>query len=403
MSPKNFFGRLFSNPFIRLAVFVPIAVAILLLFAYFALKPSEEDNFWVRVLVADGRKELVLRTRGRCDIYDDVTGKAIGRNAALHAGTVAAPSVSGIVIGDRNFNAGKVRISPVRGGTIFVGGTEYRGEMYISRDGTRLRAVNKVRLEDYLKGVLPKEVSRFWPFEALKAQAIASRSFAVHEALRRKSKEHDLFADTFSQVYGGKSAERWRTNWAVEDTRGKVLIYDGKVFPSYFHACCGGHTEDALKVWGKKIEPLMGVKCPWCRWCPHFRWRSSISADEMSAKLKSPGRRIGAVDDMKAGKRDASGRLESVDIKSGDHWVKMRVEDLRAIVGPGELKSSNFRIRRYPDHFLFAGFGWGHGVGMCQWGAFTLSLGWWRAEKILKYYYPGTRVGKLGDVLGKSQ
>jgi stage II sporulation protein D len=124
-----------------------------------------------------------------------------------------------------------------------------------------------------------------------------------------------------------------------------------------------------------------------------------MSVGEMSAKLKSPGRRIETVDEIKAGKRDASGRLEAVDIRSGDHWAKMGVEDLRAIVGTGVIKSSNFRVRKYPDHFLFAGFGWGHGVGMCQWGAFTLSLGWWRAEKILKYYYPGTRVGKLGEIL----
>lgn len=394
-------NRVFANPFFRLAVFVPLAALTLAFFALLVLRPSKEDNFTVRVLVAEGCKELSIRTRGMCEIVDARTGKTIGRNVGLSAGTRVEPSINGMAVGDGLFATDIVRFRPIRGGTISVNGTEYRGEITVKKTGVSFSAVNKLNLEDYLSGVLPREVGRFWPFEALKAQAIASRSFAVYEALRRKSKEYDLFADTYSQVYGGKSSERWRTDRAVESTRGKILVYNGKVFPAYFHSCCGGHTEDGAKVWGRSLKPLSGVRCPWCRWSLRFRWRSRVSVADMAEKLKSKARGISSVDDIKAGKRDESGRVVSIDVRSGDHHTQIDINDFRAMIGGDILKSSNFRVRKYPGEYLFAGFGWGHGVGMCQWGAFTMALAWWKAEKILKFYYPGTRVGNMGNVLGK--
>lgn len=391
---------IFASPIARIVVFFPLAAAALAVLAFFALKPPAEDNFWVRVLIAKDKKELLISSNGPCNVYDAARGDILAQKVVFSAGTRISPAISGMMIGSLFMPSEKILVSAGRVGCVSIDGTEYRGEMYIVKDGARFSAVNKVRLEDYLRGVLPREVNRFWPVEALKAQAIASRSFAVHEVLRRRSRDYDLLADTFSQVYGGKSCERWRTTWAVETTKGKVLIYNNRVFPAYFHSCCGGHTEDAARLWGKGIKPLVGVKCPWCRWSPYFRWRANIPAEEMTAKLKSKARGISVVDDIKAGKRDDSGRLEYVEIRSGEHRNRMGTEDLRAVIGGGTLKSSNFRVRRYPDHFMFAGYGWGHGVGMCQWGAFTLALGWWSAEKILKYYYPGTRVGRLGNILG---
>ena len=108
---------------------------------------------------------------------------------------------------------------------------------------------------------------------------------------------------------------------------------------------------------------------------------------------------IRRVDNIKEGKRDPSGRLEDVNVKSGNKWLKIKTGSFRSAVGKKELKSSNFRIKKYPLFYLFSGHGWGHGVGMCQWGAFGVSLKGWSADRILNYYYPGTKVVSLGEVL----
>ena len=108
--------------------------------------------------------------------------------------------------------------------SVIVNGTEYRGEADVVKTESGFDVINRVELEDYLKGVLPREMHHMWPSSALKAQAVASRSFAVYEAIRRKDKEYDLTADTFSQVYGGKGSEKWRATRAVEATKGEVRI-----------------------------------------------------------------------------------------------------------------------------------------------------------------------------------
>ncbi|MFQ5952476.1 MAG: SpoIID/LytB domain-containing protein [Candidatus Omnitrophota bacterium] len=286
-------------------------------------------------------------------------------------------------------------------GSVIVNGREYRGDAEVIKKDSGFDVINRVELEDYLKGVLPREVHYLWPFGVLKAQAIASRSFAVYQALSRKNREYDLTADASSQVYGGKDSERWRTTKAVEATRGRVLEYKGKAFPAYFHSCCGGRTEDASRLWNEDLKPLKGVKCYWCRWSPRFRWMTRIPTKEILKKLKSKNYDIKRIDDIRAGKRDPSGRLEYVSVKSGGKWLEIKTSKFRSAIGRKTLRSANFRVKKYPFFYLFSGHGWGHGVGMCQWGAFGLSLRWWSPERILAHYYPGTKIVRLSEVTGK--
>jgi stage II sporulation protein D len=286
-----------------------------------------------------------------------------------------------------------------KGGSVIVNDTEYRGEVDVVERESGFDVVNRVELEDYLKGVLPREMHHMWPSSSLKAQAVASRSFAVYEAIRRKDKEYDLTADTFSQVYGGKGSEKWRATRAVEATKGEVLEYDGKIFPAYFHSSCGGHTADASQIWGEGLPPLKGVKCSWCRWSPHFRWMARIPTKTIAEKLKSKGYAVKHIDNIKAGKRDSSGRLKYVSVKSGNKWLEIKTGEFRSAVGKKSLRSAKFRIKKYPFFYLFSGHGWGHGVGMCQWGAFGLAMRWWNYKKIVAYYYPGTKIVSLGEIL----
>jgi len=316
----------------------------------------------------------------------------------MRKGTEIVSAGAGMKAGNTVYNTGRIRVAPHGGKPVVLNGIRYRGQMDIIRTDKGLDAVNRVGLEDYLKGVLPKEVHHFWPFSALEAQAIASRSYAVHRIERSRNKDYDLTADTYSQVYGGKSCEKWRTTKAVESTKGKILEYGGKVLPGYFHSCCGGRTQDGSRMWGGPPTPLKSVKCSWCRWSPHFRWQAKVLTDTLMWKLRKKGYDIERIDDIRAGRKDKSGRLEYVRVRTRNRWMEIPAADLRSAVGRRLVKSGNFRIKKYPTFYLFSGYGWGHGVGMCQWGAFGQSLRWRSAERILGHYYPGARITDLGSI-----
>ena len=386
---------------IQAGIILILCVAI---FRFFFI-PSEprfagKKTFIVRVRLAHDADGLKFGGGNKgCEVRDAETGRLLEKEVAIREGTEILPADGGIDLGGRIFAVRGIRVFPPRGDSLALNGTFYRGRMDIIRTAGGLDAVNRVELEDYLKGVVPREVHRFWPFAVIKAQAIASRSFAVYQALCRKGKDHDLTADTFSQVYGGFSAERWRTTRAVEATKGKVLEYGGKVLPAYFHSCCGGHTQDASRIWGESPEPLRGVRCAWCRWSPYFSWRVRVPTRTILEGLNSKGCGIKRIDDIRSEDRDRSGRLEYVKVRSYNKWLEIQTGDFRSAVGKKLLKSANFRVKKYPFFYSFSGHGWGHGVGMCQWGAFGLALRRWSAERILRYYYPGAKVVNLSDIL----
>jgi stage II sporulation protein D len=305
----------------------------------------------------------------------------------------------GINIGERFFSCDKVTLSPLTGAVLEFDGKKYRGDMIISRSEFGLDAINLLDLEDYLKGVVPAEVNQYWPYEALKAQAIVSRSFALYQVISRKYKDHDLKDDTFSQVYGGVSAEKWRTSKAVEDTRGQALAFKGKAFPAYFHSACGGSTEDASVLWKNDILPLKGVKCPWCRFSPYFEWTKRIPTKTIIKALNDAGLALDRIDEIKFSDPDPSGRSRDVCIRSADKQFDIKLPEFSKSVPSALLSANGIQVKKHPFFYEFSGRGWGHGVGMCQWGAFGLSLRLLNADEILKYYYPGSEKRYVSDLL----
>ena len=124
-----------------------------------------------------------------------------------------------------------------------------------------------------------------------------------------------------------------------------------------------------------------------------------VPTKDLLDKLNAKGYDLSSIDDIREGGRDRSGRLEYVSIRSKNRWVEVDTEDLRHGIGRSVLKSANLHVKKYPRFYLFSGYGWGHGVGMCQWGAFGMGLRRWSAEKILQYYYPGTRIVDLSELI----
>lgn len=369
--------------------------------------PINQDHV-IRVRLFNDLRAAKIGPAGiNCRITDKNTGKIIEESFRILKGAEVKSSGSKILFGKALFETNGITVTPLEEKILSLNGKFYRGELIFITSDKGIDVINKLGLEDYIRGVVPREMNQFWPLNALRAQAIVSRTFAVYKSSKRKNKEYDLTADTYAQVYGGKSYERLRTNIAVENTKDEVLEYNGKIFPAYFHSCCGGSTQDAYNMWGKifsqndfngKDGPLKGVKCHFCSISPHFRWQVRLQPDIIIKRLNGRGYGIREIRDIKEGAVNDTGRLEYVSVETENGWFEINAEDFCYIIGANILRSSNFNIKKYPLFYLFSGYGWGHGVGMCQWGALGMAVRLWSADRILNYYYPGTKITMLKEL-----
>jgi stage II sporulation protein D len=268
--------------------------------------------------------------------------------------------------------------------------------------GTRLAAharedtllvVAEVPLERYLAGVVPLEMDAGWPLEALKAQAVAARTYAINRrAARRKAGAlFDVEATVMDQVYGGATAEDPRAVAAIVATRGEWLADDaGAPILAAFHSTSGGHTESAEAVWGEARPYLVGAACPFDRESPVHTWSILVPVDEVEQRLVAGGYAVTGLRDLVVRSRTASGRARAVDARrAGGETVVVPAGDLRRLLGYGRLKSTAFSVRRHGAALRFDGRGAGHGIGMCQYGARGMALAGRDYRAILAFYYPG--------------
>ena len=346
----------------------------------------------VRVAVAKGEKQVSLQIKGPYQIFA-LPGNELIENGKYLTYSVVSPLASGIKIAEKDFGIYGVRIVPKRDSAIYLNRRSLRGIIDLIRtEDMRLLAVNHIDVEDYLRGVLYNEVSHWWPMESLKAQAITARTYALYQSEVSKSRDYDLTNDVYSQVYGGKLSERWRTDRAVKATKGKILTYKGKIFPTYYHATCGGYTEDASNLWNIDIEPLKGSKCLFCQKSPHYRWKKEILLTELESRLKKAHFAIGSIESIKVTAKNAAGKVEDVELESPTATLTISAKDFRNAVGNNFIRSTNFKAGIRRGAAFFEGVGWGHAVGMCQWGAYFMSKRHFKVIEILNFYYPGAKI-----------
>lgn len=358
---------------------------------FFMSAAFPEAPVLVRVAVAKDVPSAKVFIAGSYKIIDGVTKKSLTEGGYLRVCLLTAAGTR-LRLGEAELGANFIEIESVGGARIYINDRIFRGEIKALKTGKGLTIVNTVELEEYLYGVVRNEVSTWWPMEAIKAQVIAARTYVLYQIKESRGKDYDVTADVGSQVYGGISSEKWRTNRAVDLTRGKVLVYNGAIFPSYFHATCGGATFDAMNLWNISLPALKGVKCDWCKKSPHFSWERQVAIQEAKAKLDNAGYPVGDIEGFEVVKRDLSGRVMKIRVKGSQGALDMAGKDFRSIIGPDILRSTNFEAAVIGDNIIFTGLGWGHGVGMCQWGAYYMSRAGKKAEEILSFYYPGSRI-----------
>jgi stage II sporulation protein D len=257
-----------------------------------------------------------------------------------------------------------------------------------------------IPVEDYMLGVLSVEAAVEDEIEALKAQAIVSRTYALKNLGRHASEGFDLCSNTHCQQYvSGESRISEKMRRAVIDTEGEVLLdASGQPADAYFHAACGGYTANFETLWGTPGPSyLRGVRDDYCATMPNHDWTDEIPAARLAKALASdpltdPGKRI---DDVVVTKRDATGRAEIISIE-GERRRQVRGWDFKLIVGRAlgwnVLKSSRFSVSRRGAAFIFRGSGFGHGLGLCQNGAHVMARRGARSEQILHKYFSGARI-----------
>ena len=310
-------------------------------------------------------------------------------------------------------------VRPEAGGTLTVRGQPYRGELRIQNaPGGGLTVVNRLDMETYLQGVVPREIGRFDLdiYEAIKAQAVAARTYAYTYLGRRAEHGFDVYATVEDQVYGGAGAENETVNRAVRETSGEILAYNGRPITAYYHSTCAGHTAAIDEVWPNPPVPyLVAVRDvdasgqAYDRVSSRFTWTERWTHDELVGILNRTmadslrGRRITRIQEMRVEARTPSGRVRALRLETDAGRFTLGRDRVRWILTPnrgGLLNSSKFDVALTRSggrvtEIVATGGGWGHGIGMCQVGAMGRARTGQDYRTILRTYYPGTEIQRL--------
>ena len=275
-------------------------------------------------------------------------------------------------------------------GPIRVDGRAFPGSLRLSARGeSELDVVNLVPLEPYVASAIASETPADWPLEALKAQAVVARTYALHERERRAGEAFDLEASVISQRYGVGTVPEGAAA-AARATAGEYLAYGGEPILAAFHSSSGGTTASAEEVWGEAVPYLRSVSSPDDA-APDYFWSYDISLADLGSALREAGYSPGTLTDVRVTERSDSGRVERIQLGS----VLLSGRDLRELLGGRALRSALFDARVEDGRVRFLGSGSGHGVGLCQWGASELARRGSSYRGILAHYYPGSDLRRV--------
>ncbi|MEO7218330.1 MAG: SpoIID/LytB domain-containing protein [Gemmatimonadaceae bacterium] len=382
-----------------------------------------QNDQTVRIALAIGQHSARLTATGDWDVYDGSTNKLL---AHLHAADgVTAESRNGMVV------ASGAAIPSVRGSLIarpagsgsFVifDGHRYRGDIGLASSADGVMVINRLGVEDYLRGVVPMEIGSdrtITESAAIEAQAIAARSFTYTRM--NDSRPYDMVATTSDQVYGGVDSERPLSDAAISATRNMVMMYGGKVINAPYHANSGGVTASASEVWRSGDEPYLvsvsdkipGTDKYYGEDAPRFHWTRTLGASDLTAALdrylpaysSARSGHVGRLRKVTETGRTASGRISGLVFVTDQGSFAVRGNDVRFVLRSADgqvLPSTLFSFDATTDskgrvsQLVIHGSGNGHGVGMDQWGAIARARAGQDALTILRTYYPGTTIGRV--------
>lgn len=393
-------------------------------------EPGLVDNSQVvRIALAAGVPRVTLSASGEWKLYD-----SNGESTLLHGDGgeqwIVEPERGGLRASRLDGAPTGVRPPPfiarpvIRGSFVIVNGRRYRGEVAVLPAPGGVTVINRLYMEDYLRGVVPLEIGQHRTEDeraAVEAQAVAARSYAYTHLVTERERPYDMLATVLDQVYGGADAEVPLADRAVQGTTRVVLTYNGRIINAPYHSTCGGTTSAASEVWKEGDEPyLVAVsdRIPgtadryYCDPSPTFRWTRTFDQSSLRSALDKYLRNftavsssgIGTVRSIEVESRTPSGRVRTLGIATSRGHFSLRQNDIRFVLrsaGGEILNSTYFSLdsKQDPDGVISSlvvrGNGNGHGVGMCQWGAIGRARAGEDYRSILRTYYPGTTVAAV--------
>ncbi len=444
-----------------------VVVVLLLVSGAYARPPKR-----LKVGILVGVQKVTLFSKGKMTVVDKTTHRVVAR-----VKKITFLTKGNRIQADGHLCGYRVAVYPARGRYISVRFYEgkikarpYRGYFLVKLYKGKLVLINVVDLEHYLYGVLGMEINPKWNIEAIKAQAVVARTYALYSRGSYKKEGFDIVGSTRFQAYRGVAAERYVIRKAVNETRGEILVYHGKPIAAFYHSDSGGATSSSKDVWGKYYPYLRSVKAKFEENPPYHNWQFQIPMEEFRKRLLKKYPNIGKIESVRVVKRDKGGRVLLVEIKHSNGVLTLKGTQMRAILGYKNLRSTKFNIvftgsstasakkgrpapakmtftqllkienftteellyfLKHPDarkkavedyerkHHIarekvynyknervesqvfygsvirFVGKGWGHGVGMSQWGAKAMAEHGYTYKQILLYYYPGVKLVKL--------
>lgn len=365
--------------------------------------PDAESAPWIRVLLSSDIKELEVASDQviwATDHYDrewsyqptvritvrDRTLLLNGQPVPTHDLTLRAGSHDLKLWIQQNGNRNRLHAVEEKDAL------QVSGVIQLLWRGKRLLLINSVELEEYVKGVVPAEVNSAWHLEMLKTQAVAARTYALYQHMLSVSRDYDVVAGIQDQVYRGRRGIDARVARAVDATRGLVVTHKGAPIYAAFSSTAAGATEDAMNVWSKDLPYLKGVECPFDIESPFYQWKASFKLDTLEKNLRKRGFALGTIREISPLAYSRAGRVATLRILHSEGELIVRGEDLRRAVGYTVVPSTQFKIESVGQDVNLSGYGAGHAVGLCQWGAKELADLGYSFSRILDYYYPGTRL-----------
>ncbi len=353
------------------------------------------------------------QVRGRGEVLakgDELDGSEVRVAEGIRIGGAVYPENSVTIVPERDGTLEVEYTRDPRGNPVKATVVRYHGTLHIhSLPDRKLALVNEVDLEHYLKGVVGKEMNLSEGEEALKAQVVAARTYAVHEQrlerLRKvKGERFDLYDDERSQVYGGMERETSTASRLVDETRGMFLVYEGRLVRAFYSSCCGGYTEAAWEVLQdetEKMPPLQGRKCDYCQRRAIYRWKEPVLVPKKEIAEKClpkelQGARVKSVEISKT--LPGGHALEvAVALENSSRIVRLQANaEFRRNLQPSRFRSTLWdKIEDRGDAIAIFGRGYGHGAGLCQIGAYEMAKDGKNAPEILEYYFPSAKVQKL--------
>ncbi len=370
-----------AAPYALLLLLATTAVAVTGPVAGAAGAPPSEDLITIRVLLRERVSTVSIRP----------LGAAAPTSIRAHRGALQ--------LGDGSLQPRLVLAAP---GPHELDGVPYRGSLEIVAGEGGLAVLNEVDLEAYVAGILLAEVYEGWGSAVLRAQAVATRTYALYRLERARDPLFHVRAGPVDQAYAGVRVESDAAWEAVHATRGEYLAWGGEPILAAYHAASGGRTASSREVWGRSLPYLVSFPVEGEHESPDTYWRAPFTGAEIGAALGSAGWSVGTVTELRVLERSVSGRVNRVRVKGRRGSATLTARQLRTALGPARLRSTLFEIRAQQGRYVFVGSGRGHGVGMSQWGAYAMAVRGAGYREILFHFYPGATVRHLEEALPAS-